>query len=144
MQCWYGKNTIILYSNSWLIMWQLYDHTLTMGREIEYVWPTSWSLGKCLYFASKYLAIIDGAMQCYSNYISTNHSLLFAPLNCLFLWSQTVHVAPPTALPSTCALLYKISGGRLFCCINTNIRPCAETLLLLGLIVLGVGVAECA
>ncbi|KAF8485448.1 hypothetical protein JB92DRAFT_3101514 [Gautieria morchelliformis] len=64
-----------------------YDHLLTLKMEIEYIWPTPWSLGKCLYFATKYIALADGAMQCY------------------------IYFAPSSTFPTTCTILYKVSGG---------------------------------
>ncbi|KAJ8515762.1 hypothetical protein ONZ45_g6857 [Pleurotus djamor] len=33
---------------------QVYDHVLTINDEIQFVWSTSWSLGKVLYFLTRY------------------------------------------------------------------------------------------
>jgi hypothetical protein len=46
-------------------LWQVYDHLLTFGQEIELIWPTPWSLGKFLFFTTKYLALVDGAILTY-------------------------------------------------------------------------------
>ncbi|KAF4600468.1 hypothetical protein EYR38_005097 [Pleurotus pulmonarius] len=36
----------------------VYDYFLTLPDEIQYVWPTHWSLGKVLYLSSKYFIIV--------------------------------------------------------------------------------------
>jgi len=64
----------------------LYDHLLTLGPEIELFWSAPWSLGKFLFFATKYFAFADGPLLIYS------------------------HVAPASTSPFICTLLYKISG----------------------------------
>ncbi|KAF8530552.1 hypothetical protein BU17DRAFT_30891, partial [Hysterangium stoloniferum] len=65
---------------------QLYDHFLTLGEEIDLIWSTPWNAGKILYYATKYPAFLDGAFLLYT---------VFAPLG---------------TTPSTCELLYKLSG----------------------------------
>ncbi|KAL4244104.1 hypothetical protein ABKN59_010731 [Abortiporus biennis] len=37
----------------------LYDHLLTLGAELTYVWPAKWTLGKVLYILSRYPPYID-------------------------------------------------------------------------------------
>jgi len=48
-----------------LIYYKVYDHSLTLGVEIQLVWPTPWSIGKILYFATSYLGFLDGALLVY-------------------------------------------------------------------------------
>ncbi|KAF8590890.1 hypothetical protein K439DRAFT_1657008, partial [Ramaria rubella] len=79
---------IVSYCNLASYAMLLYDYFLTIGQEVELVWPTSWSLGKLLYCITRYFAFVDGAMSCYFHTI-----------------------APFTVLPSTCTLLYKFSGA---------------------------------
>jgi len=67
-------------------MWLLYDHMLTLGQEVELIWPTPWNLGKVLFFATAYLPFIDGAILTY------------------------FHAVPPPISADVCATLYKISG----------------------------------
>jgi len=79
-------NRIVTYCSLASYTWFLYDHMLTLGQEIELVWPTPWNLGKVLFFATAYLPLIDGAILTY------------------------FHVVPPPISADTCATLYKISG----------------------------------
>ncbi|KAF8530549.1 hypothetical protein BU17DRAFT_60258 [Hysterangium stoloniferum] len=65
----------------------VYDHFLTIGAEIDLIWPTPWNAGKVLFYATKYPALLDSAFLLYTS------------------------VAPPVTTPSTCELLYKIAGG---------------------------------
>ncbi|KAF8530548.1 hypothetical protein BU17DRAFT_60257 [Hysterangium stoloniferum] len=51
---------------------QLYDHFLTIGTEIDVIWPTPWSVGKVLFYATKYPALLDGAFLLYSTTPSTS------------------------------------------------------------------------
>lgn len=38
---------------------------MTMEKEVKYIWPAPWRVGKCLYIATKYLSLVDAAMLCY-------------------------------------------------------------------------------
>ncbi|KAF8530563.1 hypothetical protein BU17DRAFT_60268 [Hysterangium stoloniferum] len=44
----------------------LYDHFLTIGSEIDLIWPTPWSAGKVLFYATKYPALLDSAFLLYT------------------------------------------------------------------------------
>ncbi|KAF8528470.1 hypothetical protein BU17DRAFT_80845 [Hysterangium stoloniferum] len=65
----------------------LYDYFLTIGVELDLIWPTPWSAGKVLFYAAKYSAFLDSALLLY------------------------LHLAPLGTTPSTCELLYKLPGG---------------------------------
>lgn len=69
IRCWYVYEARRFIPALLMLVLKLYDHLLTMESEVKYIWPTPWSLGKCLYVATKYPALIDGAMQCYSKFL---------------------------------------------------------------------------
>ncbi|KAF8530553.1 hypothetical protein BU17DRAFT_79385 [Hysterangium stoloniferum] len=64
----------------------LYDYFLTIGTEVDLIWPTPRSAGKGLFYATKYSALLDGALLLY------------------------LRLAPLGTTPSTCELLYKLSA----------------------------------
>ncbi|KLO15028.1 hypothetical protein SCHPADRAFT_282963 [Schizopora paradoxa] len=45
----YLSNAVILY----------YDTLLNLREDVKYIWMSRWSLGKCLYILSRYLAFVD-------------------------------------------------------------------------------------
>jgi len=44
----------------------VYDYFLTLGLEIELIWPTPLTLGTVLYYITRYSAFIDGALLIYA------------------------------------------------------------------------------
>ncbi|KAF8530550.1 hypothetical protein BU17DRAFT_60259 [Hysterangium stoloniferum] len=77
----------VAYSDVVSVTVLLYDYFLTIGAEIDFIWPIPWSLGKVLFYATKYPALLDSTFLLYTT------------------------VAPPGTTPSTCELLYKLAGG---------------------------------
>ncbi|KAH8828985.1 hypothetical protein DL96DRAFT_1814276 [Flagelloscypha sp. PMI_526] len=52
-----GMVLLMIQSSALTIL--VYDWILTLEKEIAFVWPSKWSLGKTLYFLTKYPAIVD-------------------------------------------------------------------------------------
>ncbi|KAF8590892.1 hypothetical protein K439DRAFT_1115807 [Ramaria rubella] len=65
----------------------VYEHLLTLARELDLIWPTSWNVGKFLFFATRYLPLVDSTILLYQ------------------------HTAPPSTSPVLCALLFQLSGA---------------------------------
>ncbi|KAJ8508439.1 hypothetical protein ONZ45_g9287 [Pleurotus djamor] len=56
------------------IVWLVYDHMLTIGDEIRFVWPSPWRLGKVLFIVTRYLPFVSIPLTVYrgAESISTN------------------------------------------------------------------------
>ncbi|KAJ8517398.1 hypothetical protein ONZ45_g5407 [Pleurotus djamor] len=68
----------------------LYDYSITLYDEVRLVWRSAWSLGKVLFFLTRYPAFVDIGMTVYHN---VTHEI-------------------PT---ETCALLYQVTGWMFIC-----------------------------
>ncbi|KAF8519815.1 hypothetical protein JB92DRAFT_2896880 [Gautieria morchelliformis] len=75
-------NQIVAYCNLASFVVLAYNISLTLASEVELVWHTPWSLGKILYFATRYPAMIDTGL------------LAFLPL------------LPSSTTPVVCAKMY--------------------------------------
>ncbi|KAF8590853.1 hypothetical protein K439DRAFT_1657189 [Ramaria rubella] len=64
----------------------LYDYLLTLESEIQYIWPAPWSLGKVMYFCTRYPGLADGALLTY------------------------LHTAPRSITNQECSNIYKATG----------------------------------
>ncbi|KAF4574522.1 hypothetical protein EYR36_005865 [Pleurotus pulmonarius] len=75
----------IVHSLSLVRQGSAYDYLLTVGDERFLVWTTPWSLGKVLFFLTRYPAFVDVGMAVYHN-------------------------IAPSIRTATCELLYTVSG----------------------------------
>ncbi|TFK33946.1 hypothetical protein BDQ12DRAFT_657458 [Crucibulum laeve] len=47
----------------------VYDYWITFSLEVEYIWPSSWSIAKGLFLITRYLPFVDAATVLSRNYI---------------------------------------------------------------------------
>ena len=45
--------------------WQIFDYFITLQREVDFLWPTRWSLVKVLFFVTRYLPFVDMSLDLY-------------------------------------------------------------------------------
>jgi hypothetical protein len=64
LKCWCA-HMCLQRINTYRLMYQFYDHVLTLGLKIELVWLAPWTQGKLHLFATKYFALVDGTLFIY-------------------------------------------------------------------------------
>ncbi|KAH8799527.1 hypothetical protein DL96DRAFT_1824255 [Flagelloscypha sp. PMI_526] len=57
----------------------VWDWIITIGLEVKYVWPSKWTLGKVLFFMTRYLPVIDAVVCLSLSQVALGNSSVYCP-----------------------------------------------------------------